>query len=132
LKTIVAYSGQACRSTASSGANERLRFARQVFERKGIDPATPDGNNRARLYLVEARARMVAENARYRRDALASTGHRSFSTLYRDRGLSSDTSISADFAVDRAIDDGASKGKVTAGSIRRVARRPTHGRTPRQ
>jgi SAM-dependent methyltransferase len=106
---------------ASPGANERLRFARQVFERKGIDPATADGKNRARLYLVEARTRMVAENARYRRDALASTGHRGFSTLYRDRGLSSDTSISADFAVDRAIDDAASKGKVTAGSIRRVA-----------
>jgi SAM-dependent methyltransferase len=106
---------------ASPGANERLRFARQVIERKGIDPATPEGKNRARLYLVEARARMVSDNARYRRGALASTGHEGFSTLYRDRGLSSDTSISADFAVDRAIDDATSRGKVTAGSIRRVA-----------
>jgi hypothetical protein len=106
---------------ASPGENERLRFARQVIERKGIDPTTAEGKNRARLYLVEARARMVAENARYRRQALASKEHRGYSTLYHDRGLSSDTSISADFAVDKAIDDAASSGLVPPGTVLRVA-----------
>ena len=39
---------------ASPGASERLRFARQVVERKGIDPTTPAGKDRVRLWLVEA------------------------------------------------------------------------------
>ena len=56
---------------AAPGGNERLRFARQVVERHGIDPTTPAGGNQARAYLVEARERTIAENQGYRRTALS-------------------------------------------------------------
>jgi hypothetical protein len=36
---------------ALPGTNERLQFARQVIERKGIDPRTAAGKNQVRRYL---------------------------------------------------------------------------------
>ena len=113
---------------AAPGGNERLRFARQVVERHGIDPTTPAGGNQARAYLVEARERTIAENQGYRRTALSASQlpdqratRAAFATLFRDRGLSSDTSISADFALDQALGALTSQGKLGAGSVRRVA-----------
>ncbi len=40
---------------ATPGSNERLRFARQLVERQGIDPSTEEGRERARVYLVKTR-----------------------------------------------------------------------------
>ena len=113
---------------ANAGANERLRFARQVIERRGINPATPAGQDQARQFLVETRARIIAENERYRRmfasasllkDDAAKLS--AYAAVYRDRGLSSDTSIAADFALDQALAAMAAKGMLAAGSVRRVA-----------
>ena len=90
--------------------------------------ATPAGGNQARAYLVEARERTIAENQGYRRTALSASQLpdqratlAAFATLFRDRGLSSDTSISADFALDQALGALTSQGKLGAGSVRRVA-----------
>jgi SAM-dependent methyltransferase len=110
---------------SSPGANERLQFARQLVERQGINPTTEDGRERARAYLVKARERAIAEYARYRKAAKAA-GDRdatlaAYSTLYRDRGLSSDTKLTADFALDKAIEAIAAKGTVGTMSVRRVA-----------
>lgn len=113
---------------ATPGANERLQFARQVVERHGIDPRTSVGREHARQYLVDARERVIAENDGYRlaaqsanrlTDPAAKLG--AYATLYRDRGLSSDTSLPADFAVEKALEAINSKGKLDAGSVRRVA-----------
>jgi SAM-dependent methyltransferase len=113
---------------ASPGANERLQFARQLVERQAIDPTTDAGQQQARLYLVKTRERAVAAYARYRR--LAESAQRpgaagpesnSYSTMYRDRGLSSDTRLSADFALDKAIEAIASGGRLAPQSVRRVA-----------
>ena len=113
---------------ASPGANERLQFARQLVERQGIDPSTEAGQEQARLYLVKARERAIAEHARYRRAAQSARrpGDRSaeltaYSTMYRDRGLSSDTKLTADFALDKALEAIASKGGLAPQSVRRVA-----------
>jgi hypothetical protein len=43
------------------------------------------------------------------------------STLFRTRGLSSDTSIRPDFAIDQALEALMAKGMLTAGSVRRIA-----------
>jgi hypothetical protein len=43
------------------------------------------------------------------------------STLFRTRGLSSDTSIRPDFAIDQAFDALLAQGTLTTGSIRRIA-----------
>lgn len=112
----------------SPGANERLQFARQVIVGHGIDLSTDQGIDEARLYLVKARERVIAEVARYRREAESarraggkSADANAYSTIYRDRGLSSDTRLAADYALDKALEVIASKGTVAAGSVRRVA-----------
>ena len=113
---------------ASPGANERLQFARQVVERQGIDPATDAGSDQARVYLVKARERAIAEHARYRKAAQSARrpGDRggeltAYSTMYRDRGLSSDTRLTADFALDKALEAIASKGALAPHGVRRAA-----------
>jgi hypothetical protein len=102
---------------ASPGANERLQFARQLVERQGINPATEAGQEQARVYLVKVRERAIAEHARYRKAAKSSE----YASLYKDRGLSSDTRLTADFALDKAIEAIAAKGALASGSVRRVA-----------
>jgi hypothetical protein len=113
---------------ASPGSNERLRFARQVIERHGIDPTTDAGKEEARVYLVQARDRVIAENSRHTRTAQSANRLTdrnaklaAYATLYFDRGLSSDTSLSADFALDHAFEAIKAQGQLAAGSVRRVA-----------
>ena len=110
---------------ASPGANERLRFAREVVDRHGIHPDTPAGRDQARDYLIQARERVLAEMARYRKTTREATGRADqpsvYATLYRDRGLSSDTSIAIDFAVDQTILAMKAAGQIAPNSIRRVA-----------
>ena len=113
-------------SLASPGANERLVFARQVVERQGIDPATPEGRERTRQFLLELMTRVTGEVGVYARtiQEARAAGRPELavrSTLYRERGLSSDTSIRPDFAVDRALEAIASKRLLAVGSVRRVA-----------
>ena len=113
---------------ASPGANERLQFARQLVARQGIDPATEAGQQQARIYLVKVRERVIAELARYRRAAESARrpGNRgdeltAYSTIYSDRGLSTDTRLTADFALDKALEAIAAKGTLRPQSVRRVA-----------
>ena len=113
---------------AAPVANDRLLFARQVIVGHGIDPATPAGQDQARRYLVEVRERIAAENDRYRRtlasaSLLADERARlsAFAEVYRDRGLSSDTSIRADFSLDQSFEAAAKRGQPAPGSIRRIA-----------
>src|SRR5204862_4398217 len=92
---------------------------------QGINPSTEEGKERARVYLVKIRERAIAEYARYRQAAKAPADRNSalpaYSTLYRDRGLSSDTKLTADFALDKAIEAIAGKGTLRPRSVRRVA-----------
>jgi hypothetical protein len=113
---------------ASPGANERLLFARELIARQGIDPATPSGQEQVRLYLLRIMKRVVGEVEDYTRtinsarsvtDALVEVAARS--TLFHARGLSSDTSIRADFAIDQALETIASRGMLGRGSVRRAA-----------
>ncbi len=112
---------------AAPGANERLQFVRELVDRRGIDPTTPAGREQARLYLVDLMARVAGEIDGYAR-TIESVRSRPDgpefavrSSLYRARGLSSDTSIRPDFAIDQALETLAAKGMLVAGSVRRVA-----------
>ena len=113
---------------ASPGGNERLLFARELVTRQGIDPTTGSGKDRLRLYLRGIMKRVVGDvegyvrtiqSAKAQTDATAEFITRS--TLFRTRGLSSDTSIRPDFAVDQALDAIAAKGFFGAASVQRVA-----------
>jgi len=103
---------------ARPGTNERLVFARDLITRKGISVASEAGRDRAKEYLVAARERVIAENERYRRAAASPS---EYSTLFRDRGLSSDTRLTASFAIDKALEALAASGRVSAGGIKRIA-----------
>ena len=113
---------------ASPADEERLQFGRQVLARHGIDPRTAAGQDRARVHLVEARTRMLAETERYRSASAAASrigdpAERlaAYATVYHDRGLSSDTSLRAGFAVDAALADLQTKGRLSSLPVRRVA-----------
>ena len=111
---------------ANPGANERLQFARQVLERRRIDVSTGAGQEQARAYLIDIRERALKESEHYRRTVASANLLKdpdarldAFAAVYRERGLSSDTSINADFALDRAM--AAAKTAGVLGRVRRVA-----------
>lgn len=113
---------------AAPGTNERLQFARRVVERAGIDPTRPAGRDRLGRRLVEARQRVAAEFERFERIGAAaarlndqSAELLAHATIFRDRGLSSDTSIQPNFALERTLEALRSTQRLAAGSVRRVA-----------
>jgi SAM-dependent methyltransferase len=112
---------------AAPGANERLQFARQVIERHGIDVGNPDGQDRARELLVRLRARMIDEARLHTRETQAAAAMDrakaldTYATIYRERGLSSDTSLAVDFALDRALAALAARGGLGPQGVRRLA-----------
>jgi hypothetical protein len=87
--------------------DERLAFARQVIERYG--PAVGPGSREStRAYLLILRSRVLADNQQYARRAAAAAGNESErraanATLYRDRGLSTDSSRRVDFVLEQAL-----------------------------
>ena len=110
---------------ASPGSNERLLFVRELVERRGIDPTTASGKEQTRIYLLDLMTRVAGEVDGYVRaiESVRSRQGPEFavrSSLYRARGLSSDTSIRPDFAIDQALEALQSMGMLEAGSVRRV------------
>jgi len=110
----------------SPGADERLRFVRHVVERHGLDVGAAS-REATRRYLVELRSRVLSENERYARRlaavpmADASQQRAAHATLYRDRGLSSDTSMRVDFALEQALAAVRDRGELARGAVARVA-----------
>jgi hypothetical protein len=107
------------------GADERLQFARAVVERHGIAVGSAS-REAARRYLRELRSRVLSENDRYlRRLAEVSLSdppqQRALqATLYRDRGLSSDTSLRVDFALHQALAALRDRGELARRPLERV------------
>jgi hypothetical protein len=103
----------------SPGADERLQFARRVIARAGIDPPTTATADQTRRYL-EGRMQAVAANSAAVSRAVDAGGALAISTMYRTRGLSSDTSLLVDYGIDRALEAMAGAGTGKA-SVQRVA-----------
>ena len=108
--------------------NERLQFARAHLASKGIDVGREAGRVKALEYLVKARERVVAENAEFRRttdaarrSATAESAQAAYATLFRDRGLSTDTRLTASYAIDRALAAVAREKVLAFDSVRRAA-----------
>ena len=113
---------------ASPGDNQRLQFTADVLARHGFDVARDDGREGARRFLREALAHMAADVARIDRAvetarAVSPAGADavSRSTLFRERGLSTDTSMFSSFGIERAVDGLSATGTLGEGSVRRVA-----------
>ena len=96
-KLLIARLDDLVEALANPEGNERLKFVRQVVERHGIDVTTDEGKDRASELLVGMRARMIGEANRHDLEAAAAARRGrgaaldTFSTIYRERGLSSDT-----------------------------------------
>ena len=104
----------------SPGTNERLRFARSVIEGKGFAPVTEAGRAELRRYL-DQRTRVVGASVQSSRLLDPATELSDKLTLFRDRGLSTDTSLFIDFGIEQTLDAMKAAGALRAGSVRRVA-----------
>ncbi len=112
---------------AAPGTNERLSFARRVVERAGIDVSTPAGLAGARTYIYESIKRNIKEQNSYQ-ETLAGAAKLNDPTeefaerskLYRERGLSLDTSLPPDYALEVALTTMRDQKLLPRGSVRRV------------
>ena len=110
-------------AVASPGTNERLQFARRVVMGKGIDPATEAGTNQMRRYLEERTKSVGYSAVQSRKAVLDDPGADSLDrrTLFRNRGLTFNTSIFINLAIDQALDAIKAKGLVRPGKVQRIA-----------
>ena len=105
---------------ASPGANERLQFARRVVQGRGINPDTDEGRTRLRRYLEERTAVVgSAVHAPVLHDP--TTGLADQLTIFRDRGLASDTLLWINFAIDQTLAELKAAGALRPRSVRRAA-----------
>jgi hypothetical protein len=112
---------------ASSDQNERIVFARRLLLTQGYKFDTAKERSRLERRLQAEVERVVAERRQYllREDAFPAGDVIEQimvqSTLFRDRGLSLDTSILPSFAVQQALERMSNEGLLPPNSIRRVA-----------
>jgi hypothetical protein len=111
------------------GNNERLLFARHlVVTQKGHNLQSPAGREQIKKYLLSSLARVLSEQASYAKALeaarLLGDPREEFyerSKLYRTRGLSLDTSLLPDFAIEEALKAMKERGLLKEGSVRHVA-----------
>ena len=113
------------KAVEAPAGDERVAFVRDVIERQGLTVG-PRSRESTRAYLLALRSRVLADNEQYaRRAAAASVASESdrraaHATLYRDRGLSTDSSLRVDFALDRAL-AAIQERRALSGRVERVA-----------
>ena len=105
---------------ASPAGNERLQFARQVIARLGIDSSTDAGRMRLRRYL-EDRAALVGSAVHSSTLSDPNAPLVDQITIFRDRGLSSDSAIPIEFGIDQSLATIRANGTIGPASVRRVA-----------
>ena len=108
--------------------NERLVFTRQWLAQKGFRFTTITERAKVKEYLNASAQRVFSEQANYTRAIAearaggnASEEFAARSTLYRERGLSSDTSLRPDFALEEALKGLKEQNLFAPNSVRRVA-----------
>ena len=108
------------------GSNERLQFVRRFVERLGIVPGTAAGRARLREYLTEGLLEAPAEINESARELDAARSRSDGSadvlqgTLFRNRGLSTDTSLLIDFALDQALEAIQARGLFPSNGVSRI------------
>src|SRR5215469_8896554 len=107
---------------ASGAKNERVSFARDFLARKGIQ------TNSEESYLTENLRRFIAEQAAYQKKLEDAANNKDPSavylargTLFEARGLSVDTSLLPNFALEETLRAMTRKGALNLGSMRRIA-----------
>jgi len=116
------------RGVVTPSNNERLIFVRGALMKRGYNVTTEGGKAAAKAYLLECFRRVVAEQAKYasrlenaQRASDPTSKFVQSSTLFRDRGLSLDTSLLPDFAIEQTLSAMVKGGFLKSRSITRVA-----------
>jgi hypothetical protein len=112
---------------ATPGADERRLFARALLERGGFRFATAADREAVRDRLLGAMLRVAAEQEQIDQELAATGGGDPMtefvrrSHLFRERGLSLDTSVVANFSVEQALAAMKTRSRLAPGAVRRVA-----------
>lgn len=116
-------------AVATPGSNDRLLFARKILvDQKGFRLETRADRERASQFLAASLQRILNENAGYARaleaarlqgDASEEFAERS--RLFRARGLSSDTTLLPNFALEESLKEIKLRRLFETGGVRRVA-----------
>jgi len=107
--------------------NERLQYMSGLLQRRGFKFATASDYNRLGEFLARNVLRMLSENARYReaiekaRALDAKSEFEARSHVFEQRGISLDTSLFPNYAIEQALKELKDKGILRAGQVRRVA-----------
>jgi len=110
------------------GNNERIIFLRNLLRSRGVDPDNSARYDQTKNFVLENLRRVVQEQNTIRaqvdqagRESNQETGLFERSRVFRDRGISVDTTILSSFGIDGALRDMADRGVLPKGSITRVA-----------
>lgn len=127
-KVIEERIGDLIRGLASPGRNERLIFLRRFVQERGYTPDTAAGRRRLREYLLQNLRRVLAEQRSYEEALRAARAlgnpteeFAARSRLYRERGLSLDTSLRPNLAIEESLRALRDQNVLASGSIRRAA-----------
>lgn len=108
------------KALAASSANSGLREIRSFLATQGFSFQTPQAREKLKKYLIANLAHMRDEFAEYRQK-LKSGNIVEESTLYADRGISLDTNLWPDYALDLELSRMARDASLKPGQVRRVA-----------
>ncbi len=116
------------RALAQPEGNERLVIARRLLQAKGFDVTVPETNDAIRRYLLAVFVRISQQQAHYA-ELLATARALDEPTqqfiersqLFRDRGLSVDTSLMPNFAIQESLAELRDRGLLAQHSVQRVA-----------
>ena len=107
--------------------NERLDFARRTIEGAGIQLSGPESASKTKSYLEANVRRVLQEQAGYE-EAMAEAKRLNNATeefaevskLFKDRGLSLDTSLPPNFAIEETLQEMKETGQLKSHSLRRI------------
>jgi hypothetical protein len=105
---------------ASPTANEGMQQARELLAQEGYTFRTAQQRARLKRHLLANLARMRDEFNSYRQ-VHKTAGLAERSHLYEERGISLDSNLWPDYALDRTLRELVQKGLLKPGSVRRVA-----------
>ena len=116
------------KALSNPGSNERIIFLRNLIRSRGVDPENSAGFEQTKNFVLENLRRVVQEQNTIReqvdqagRESNQETGLSERSRVFRDRGISLDTTILSSFGIDGALRDMADRAVLPKGSITRVA-----------
>src|SRR5215471_7614250 len=116
------------KAVRNPGNNERIIFFRNLIRSRGVDPGNSLGYEQTKKFVLENLRRVAQEQKTIReqvdqagRESNQETGLSERSRVFRDRGISLDTTILSSFGIDGALRDMSERAVLPKGSITRVA-----------